>query len=434
MSFFGYVKKTGALNDVVNFETFLNSMLLIFRLMTAAGWNDVLDPLMIEPPDCDPDYKDLSNGNCGNYWAAVIYFYSFIIIIFLVLINMYVAVILENYNNVIEQEKVGITEDDIDLFYEHWILYDPDSTQYIYYGDLSDFLHTLEGNLGIKKPNKAACALLNIPLYEDDKIYCLHLLQALVRKVVSGYEEFDSDEFKVMLKRMEEKFRAVFPSVTHYRQTNTTLVKIRQIRAAQVITRAVRRYRVRKQREALGLSQGSGEKLRVAAKENHAFDGKTAICRGKMGSRIADMLLHGNYTLSDSLPNLNRTVDNKEKRGSLGQIMGISHSSTETIRTLNRSLKEPGKHTVSSGKSGSHFDAVHDKSLSDSVPNLSKRGHEKDQLALQAWKREAIPRTPTLNRPLVHDRLAALRQQKPRSAPLKKIKILEQPKIHKADP
>ena len=53
MSFFANVKKTGALNDIVNFETFLNSMLLVFRLMTAAGWNDVLDPLMIEPPDCN---------------------------------------------------------------------------------------------------------------------------------------------------------------------------------------------------------------------------------------------------------------------------------------------------------------------------------------------------------------------------------------------
>ena len=25
--------------------------------MTSAGWNDVLDPLMAQPPDCDPDYK-----------------------------------------------------------------------------------------------------------------------------------------------------------------------------------------------------------------------------------------------------------------------------------------------------------------------------------------------------------------------------------------
>lgn len=109
MSFFAHVKKTGALNEVVNFETFLNSMLLIFRLMTAAGWNDVLEPLMSKPPDCDPNYKGLSNGNCGNGWIAVCYFSSFIVIIFLVLINMYVAVILENYNNVMEQEKIGIT-------------------------------------------------------------------------------------------------------------------------------------------------------------------------------------------------------------------------------------------------------------------------------------------------------------------------------------
>ena len=31
--------------------------MIIFRLVTSAGWNDVLDPLMATPPDCDPDYK-----------------------------------------------------------------------------------------------------------------------------------------------------------------------------------------------------------------------------------------------------------------------------------------------------------------------------------------------------------------------------------------
>lgn len=70
--------------------------------MIVVGWNDVLDFLMIEFLDCDLDYKGLFNGNCGNYWVVVIYFYSFIIVIFLVFINMYVVVILENYNNVIE--------------------------------------------------------------------------------------------------------------------------------------------------------------------------------------------------------------------------------------------------------------------------------------------------------------------------------------------
>ena len=306
MSFFAHVKKTGALNDVVNFETFLNSMVLIFRLMTAAGWNDVLEPLMIQPPDCDRDYKGLSNGNCGNGWIAVCYFSSFIIIIFLVLINMYVAVILENYNNVMEQEKIGITGEDIDLFYQHWMLYDPGSTQYIYYKDLSEFLHTLEGNLRIKQPNKAACALLNIPLYEDDKIYCLHLLQVLVKRVLTGYEEFDSEEFNLLMKRMEERFRTVFPAVTHYRQTTTTMDKNRQIVAARVITRAVRRYREKKRREASSLSVADARSKPDTGRINHGFnehDMNTAVHKGLNRSRMADLVLSGDR-LSDSLPNL----------------------------------------------------------------------------------------------------------------------------------
>lgn len=363
MSFFAHVKKTGALNEVVNFETFLNSMLLIFRLMTAAGWNDVLEPLMIQPPDCDPNYKGMSNGNCGNGWIAVCYFSSFIIIIFLVLINMYVAVILENYNNVMEQEKIGITGEDIDLFYQHWMRYDPDSTQYIYYKDLSEFLHTLEGNLRIKQPNKAACALLNIPLYEDDKIYCLHLLQVLVKRVVTGYEEFDSEEFNLIMKRMEERFRAVFPAVTHYRQTKTTMELKREIMAARVITRAVRRYRERKRREALGLSPTDSANAMEMRNVNHGFkenDKDTSVFKRKGGSRIADLVLSENR-LSDSLPDLYKT-------SRLQPI--IAHENAQRSRT------------------------------------------------------------PSLDRAVLN-RAATLRQEKPRSVLLKKIKVMEQPRIDK---
>ena len=47
MNTFGHVKLNGALDDTVNFQTFGNSMVLLFRLATAAGWNDVLDALLI---------------------------------------------------------------------------------------------------------------------------------------------------------------------------------------------------------------------------------------------------------------------------------------------------------------------------------------------------------------------------------------------------
>ena len=47
MNSFGHVKLNGSLDDTVNFQTFGSSMVLLFRLATAAGWNDVLDGLLI---------------------------------------------------------------------------------------------------------------------------------------------------------------------------------------------------------------------------------------------------------------------------------------------------------------------------------------------------------------------------------------------------
>lgn len=274
MSLFGNVKRTGALNDVVNFENFGNSFILLFRIMTSAGWNDILDPLMIKPPDCDPNYKGLPNGNCGQVLISVFFFVTFIVMIFLILINMYIAIILENYNQVMEQEKIGFTNEDIDLFYQLWEVYDPNAIQYIEYKDLSDFVHNLEGNLRIPKPNKAACALLNIPLVNGTMIHCLDLIQGLVKRIVSRYDDVDSPGFQLVMKNMEERFKAAFPSRKEQVSTNTTMEMNRQIIAAKVIVRAVRQYRERKLLESLhahlleqknkadqGLLQEEGEKV-----------------------------------------------------------------------------------------------------------------------------------------------------------------------------
>ena len=91
-----------------------------YRLVTSAGWNDVLDPLLVTPPDCDPDYRGLPNGNCGHPFVAIIYFVSFIIINFMIVINMYIAIILENFNQAHQEEEIGIVEEDLEMFYTKW--------------------------------------------------------------------------------------------------------------------------------------------------------------------------------------------------------------------------------------------------------------------------------------------------------------------------
>lgn len=45
---------------------------------------------------------------------------SYIFISNLIVINMYIAVILENFAEANRDEEVGIVEDDLEAFYNHW--------------------------------------------------------------------------------------------------------------------------------------------------------------------------------------------------------------------------------------------------------------------------------------------------------------------------
>jgi hypothetical protein len=52
--------------------------------------------------------------------------FVFIYFSFLIIVNMYIAVILENYSQATEDVQEGITDEDYDLFYEIWQEFDPD--------------------------------------------------------------------------------------------------------------------------------------------------------------------------------------------------------------------------------------------------------------------------------------------------------------------
>jgi len=53
------------------------------------------------PPECDPTpTADMPNGDCGNAGLAIVYLVTYLVMTFLVVINMYIAVILENFSQV----------------------------------------------------------------------------------------------------------------------------------------------------------------------------------------------------------------------------------------------------------------------------------------------------------------------------------------------
>ncbi|XP_059350945.1 sodium channel protein 60E-like [Daphnia carinata] len=244
MALFGHVIHSGALNEMVNFETFGRSMLLLFRLMTGAGWNDILNPLLIQPPYCDMTYHNLPYGNCGSPMLATLYLVSFIVLSSMIVINMYIAVLLENFNQAHHEEELGLGEEDLERFYAKWSRFDPYATQFIAFGELSDFVASLDPPLGISRPNMAALVNLDILIASGDRLHCLDILHALTRRVLGDVE--DTEHFRKLQEQMDEKFKKQFPNRRELEIVSSTAKWKQRDTAARVIQRAYQLFLRRK--------------------------------------------------------------------------------------------------------------------------------------------------------------------------------------------
>lgn len=197
--------------------------------MTAAGWNDVLDALTNETPVCG-NYRKITCGlpgepECPSRAFAVAFLVTYILITHLIVINMYIAIILENFGEANRQEQVGIVEEDLEAFYIRWsrlveqvihnsyanasvsrnhgyyYRYDPQATQFINFEQLFNFLAGLDPPLTLPKPNTLAVVSFNLPIAKGNKIHCLDVLHALVKHVLGQVDDDDNEEFKKVRRR-----------------------------------------------------------------------------------------------------------------------------------------------------------------------------------------------------------------------------------------
>ncbi|XP_037113469.1 sodium channel protein type 4 subunit alpha B-like isoform X2 [Syngnathus acus] len=217
MQHFAYVKKRALMDDVFNFETFGNAFICMFTMTTLAGWDGLLLPIISEPPDCDPYL-----GNCGRPVVGILFLTSYVIMSFLVVVNMYIVVILEKFNMAAEESIDELCE----MFYDTWERFDPHASGLIHSSQLSDFCDSLKEPLRIAKPNGIKVSNMDLPLVPEDKIHYLDLLLALTAQVqgMSG----ERDKLKAS---MEEKFKARHQAINK-----------REDDAAIVIQRAYRKH------------------------------------------------------------------------------------------------------------------------------------------------------------------------------------------------
>ncbi|XP_064202786.1 sodium channel protein type 4 subunit alpha-like isoform X4 [Anguilla rostrata] len=246
MANFAYVKKQGGIDDMFNFETFGNSMICLFQITTSAGWDTLLNPILNNPPEeCNSNITNTgtnTKGNCGNPSVGIAFFVSYIIISFLIVVNMYIAIILENFSVATEESTEPLGEDDFEMFYEVWENYDPQATQFIEYTMLSDFADALSEPLRIPKPNKMKLIAMDLPMVAGDKIHCLDILFAFTKRVLG-----ESGEMDALKQQMEEKFMMSNPSKISHEPITSTLRRKQEEVSAIIIQRSYRRHLIRRQ-------------------------------------------------------------------------------------------------------------------------------------------------------------------------------------------
>ena len=169
------VRHRAAIDQDFNFETFGQSMILLIQISNTDGWDVVLAAIMNED-DC---YLG-EDGDCGSRSMAVAYLVSYLTISFVIII-MYIAILLDNHRQAMEEVEEGLTKDDFDMFYETWENFDPDGTQFISYSDLTTFLDSLKEPLRIPKPNEYKITSMDIPICKGDLVFCVDILDALTK-------------------------------------------------------------------------------------------------------------------------------------------------------------------------------------------------------------------------------------------------------------
>ncbi|NXA94331.1 SCN5A protein, partial [Melanocharis versteri] len=239
MANFACLRWEGGIDDIFNFQTFCGSILCLFQITTSAGWDGLLAPVLKQSDTCAPklNLTGTEKNNCISKGFGILYFVSYVIISFLIVVNMYIAVILENFSVATEESTNPLCEDDFDMFYETWGKFDPLATQFIDYSALSDFADALEDPLRIPKPNKIQLISMDIPIVSGDKIHCLDILLAFTKRVLGESGDLDNLELN-----MEEKIAAGNPSRSCYSPISSTLRRKQEEVSALIIQRAFRRY------------------------------------------------------------------------------------------------------------------------------------------------------------------------------------------------
>ncbi|XP_003380707.1 voltage gated calcium channel IQ domain protein [Trichinella spiralis] len=159
---------------------------------------------------CDPESDDRGQP-CGNDFAYP-FFISFFMLCSFLIINLFVAVIMDNFDYLTRDWSI-LGPHHLDEFVRLWSEYDPDAKGRIKHLDVVTLLRKISPPLGFGKlcPHRLACKRLvsmNMPLNSDGTVCFNSTLFALVRTNLKIYTEVSSN-----IEEANEQLRAVIKRI-----------------------------------------------------------------------------------------------------------------------------------------------------------------------------------------------------------------------------
>jgi len=220
MNLFGLIKEQDFITRHANFANFPNALMLLFRMATGESWNGLMHNCMIHT-GCvliqneafktangitdevfyidfaelqDAPYKSLGKDDYENQCtphasAAIIYFIVFVILCAFVMLNLVIAVILDNFQNSNQSEEVPVSRDDMVRFCEVWAKHaDQFSCYYMPASKLQNIVGELDPPLGIRGSGLGKTEIQSIIMSVDipnhsGRIHFLETLHALSGRI-----------------------------------------------------------------------------------------------------------------------------------------------------------------------------------------------------------------------------------------------------------
>ncbi|XP_069460425.1 voltage-dependent P/Q-type calcium channel subunit alpha-1A isoform X15 [Ambystoma mexicanum] len=225
-----------AITEHNNFRTFFQALMLLFRSATGEGWHDIMLSCL-GGKACDPR-SGIRESECGNEFAYF-YFVSFIFLCSFLMLNLFVAVIMDNFEYLTRDSSI-LGPHHLDEYVRVWAEYDPAAWGRMNYPDMYQMLRHMSPPLGLGKKCPARVAYkrllrMDLPVADDNSVHFNSTLMALIRTALDIKIAKGGMDKQQMDSQLRKEMMAIWPNmsqktldllVTPHKSTDLTVGKI----------------------------------------------------------------------------------------------------------------------------------------------------------------------------------------------------------------